>query len=836
MAFNPFRRMRKHQKTIMAALVMLSMVTFVLMGSNFGGGDFFSNLAHTFTGTARATDVANLYGKEVTGQQLQRVRKQREIAHYYMQRATEIAANHRVEAIRKTLGKGPQAQQALVQHVRSDPDLNQLGDRLRSGKEGRPYFGGDISTEGILDFLIWKHQADRLGIYLQELDVNVEVTRLTLNLFTQDDSRTLVREMMRDPQFKNFWSEGILIASLTDEFRVRMAQNVLTGYEPGSIDRVAAPVTPAEFWNFYKDNRTSVEVGLLPVRVEDFVSQVKEKPTEEELKELYTKYKDRAYNPESPEPGFKRPQRIRVEWLGAGADLPYYKQLAADSAPLIETVPHLLAAFGGPVATGSNLALARKLDERLNRKYEELKWRQYRNASLSDFYWFAPYPMHKSSFREPGDVAAWLGQSLALAGTPAASLSAISTAEGLAIRREITQRLLFDMTLSLFRGPQPSPLAAAALTVHGTPQHEFLPLEEVKDELREKIAADQTHQVRNFVIKTVKDEIDQLAKKDKKSVAKYVAETAKKYHLHLGQTTGLRGEYEDPIANDPGMAPLLAAYVRPPSDHPNGKGFGELFFPPPRFGMEQPWETYSVKQWPDGFLAESADTVFLYWKTEDQPAKIVPLSDPAVRQQVERAWRFRKARELVQKEAEQLAAQVRQEKGDRRKLEDLAAKRKTTLIQLPPLAKLDRQQTMGGNSAYEYVRPYIPEDRLPHVQAPDPFGLGSLGRNRSSPFADKLVNLGDKPVGDTLVLPDLPETTYYVAVLLQKFEPTWNEFYHVYQDSSSTAFRKDPLMGLFEEERQFKYRMDFLTRLREDAKLDIHGEAAKRMDGQGGAE
>ena len=42
MAFNPFRRIRKHQKALMAAMVLVSMITFVLMGSNFGGGDFFS--------------------------------------------------------------------------------------------------------------------------------------------------------------------------------------------------------------------------------------------------------------------------------------------------------------------------------------------------------------------------------------------------------------------------------------------------------------------------------------------------------------------------------------------------------------------------------------------------------------------------------------------------------------------------------------------------------------------------------------------------------------------------------------------------------------------------
>ena len=142
----------------------------------------------------------------------------------------------------------------------------------------------------------------------------------------------------------------------------------LMGYEEPAgtgIDRVAAPITPAEFWNYYKDMRTSVEVGLLPVRVEDFVSQVKEKPTEDELKALYDKYKDGDYNPESSQPGFKRPERIQLEWVSADVDSPYYKKLAADSIPLVETLQQVLAAgtspapLAGPAVIGSNLALAR---------------------------------------------------------------------------------------------------------------------------------------------------------------------------------------------------------------------------------------------------------------------------------------------------------------------------------------------------------------------------------------------------------------------------------------------------------------------------------------------
>ena len=43
------------------------------------------------------------------------------------------------------------------------------------------------------------------------------------------------------------------------------------------------PVTPEEFWAFFKDNTTKLDISLLPVKAEDFLTQVKEQPTEKDL-------------------------------------------------------------------------------------------------------------------------------------------------------------------------------------------------------------------------------------------------------------------------------------------------------------------------------------------------------------------------------------------------------------------------------------------------------------------------------------------------------------------------------------------------------------------------
>src|SRR5438094_10087817 len=83
MAFNPFRRFRKHQKIIIAGITILCMVTFVMCGS-MGKGDFFETIAHTFTGRSRGEVVATMYGKDITAKEVRELRAQRGLASQYM--------------------------------------------------------------------------------------------------------------------------------------------------------------------------------------------------------------------------------------------------------------------------------------------------------------------------------------------------------------------------------------------------------------------------------------------------------------------------------------------------------------------------------------------------------------------------------------------------------------------------------------------------------------------------------------------------------------------------------------------------------------------------------
>ena len=218
MAFNPFRAFRKHQKVFFAGLTILCMITFVLTGSISASWDFFQGFATIFGGRGSSPDVAKLYGKRVFQNELAQLQKQRAIANKFMGSAMQMASfsamNSALDAIQKSQmdrqlqsqiqrdaqmflqGLDPQfskifgifSQQIFMEldsirtqvAIKKPEDavlilqlqeaLSQLARLQRS--VGEFYFGGGMEGKSLLDFMIWKHQADHLGIQLTDDDVN----------------------------------------------------------------------------------------------------------------------------------------------------------------------------------------------------------------------------------------------------------------------------------------------------------------------------------------------------------------------------------------------------------------------------------------------------------------------------------------------------------------------------------------------------------------------------------------------------------------------------------------------------------------------------------------
>src|SRR5262245_25005698 len=85
MAFNPFHGFRKHQKVVMAILTIACMFIFVLTGSMAAGFEFFQGITNMFgLSSARGDQVATVYAKPVSSQDLFQLRMQRLIANDFI--------------------------------------------------------------------------------------------------------------------------------------------------------------------------------------------------------------------------------------------------------------------------------------------------------------------------------------------------------------------------------------------------------------------------------------------------------------------------------------------------------------------------------------------------------------------------------------------------------------------------------------------------------------------------------------------------------------------------------------------------------------------------------
>ncbi|HEV2946999.1 MAG TPA: hypothetical protein VGX70_06465, partial [Gemmataceae bacterium] len=547
------RSFRRNQKAWLAGLTILCMVSFV-MCSGIGAG---SNLLESFGvrfGQSKGEVVATLYGKDILAREIQDLRNQRRLANLYLDQVTRAsraqvfstafeASSKWEESQRRILRQvlmfrnfslqSPQFRQQYLQSLSALPQLradflrakktteaNLVDDLFRALQQefmqmlrppGEFYFGGTTSLEDTLDFLIWRHEADRRGIQLTPENVHDLVKKETDNRGVPNAELKKIVDLLQRNYRNTFSSMDNLHSALADEFRVRIAKTAIMGDDRTEAQYATTWATPYEFWQFYKDNRTENVMAVLPIpaRHKDFLSQVGQ-PTEKELQELFDKHKDIEYVAGSDLPGFKIPPRIEVEWINARADSEKYRQKAAQASTLIQAGFQVLSGTGQSLsgslaAENTFLGLPFAFDMALIDKYEFDKY-QLRNAS-----WVEPWDMfgsrrlHDTSYQRPENIAGMVGQAFGGLGTKAPVVSSALTYQGGAALHEVFDRARIGATMALAYA-SPTPFKPAALAYYGTPHPAFIPVSAVKDDLTKKLQDDMAR-------KLVQTDLGELHKK-----------------------------------------------------------------------------------------------------------------------------------------------------------------------------------------------------------------------------------------------------------------------------------------------------------------------------------
>jgi hypothetical protein len=872
MAFNPFHRFRKHQKVIFAVMAIVCMFVFVLQFAA-GRGDPLQRLMDWFGARRNQGEVVTtLYSKKVYQGDLERLSFDRQMANEFIMEVVVRAQIFGSEEVQKTLANLDPAQKAVIDSVQRDQNRRRQSDQVRMNPQmarlslppmseeeinqtmafdagnlvqlqktlesnqkeeqaravgsllagirfeawqrepGRTrdqlYMGGTRKTEDLLDFLVWKHQADRLGIVLTEADVRKAINQ-------EAGETVLAGESFRDDPLtraflgnRNYGRAAVtdaqLVQALTDEYRVAFAKEAILGKgdgarayrdlgEPEEVHQVPTLVTPADFLKYFRKERTTLNVALLPVPVSHFLDQVKGEPSEQDLKDLYDRYKTQEPSPERDRPGFKEPRRVRVAYVTAKPDSTFYKDMAARVATLSRPMMALGAtanSFAGGVDLASRataIAAPLTLDLAVLEQYETFRNEERFQMSMG----FGVTPaIADPTQRALAEASRALGLGSALDG-PLAVVMGKAGAEAL-YRQSVARKASAAVLAAL----SPAPLGAAAIPLPFA--YAPLPLEALKPSLEERARTSLAAKLLQDNLKAFAEELVKLKTKPDE-VAKYVEKAVKDFGLEEHAMTDSRTVYT--IAEDPALKPFKEAFDRANAIELPGRpkpDFAKMFF--------EAQGTYDPMAWAaaGGFLGKTSDPLFwffvpkepiLFWRTEDKAPRERTFAD--ARADVVKAWRTEQARRLARKEAERIQKELKTRGSPVDAVNFLREQNLGSevfeLTGVAHLVKPTHEVLFGQARQYRPYQP--PEDKI---------------RYPRDTFVDQLLNMKSK--GDSVVLRDKPEANFYVAVLLDRSEPSIKEFYEVYHD-----FRLDPLWQRMEAQAHQDYKKMVLEQLRTEA-------------------
>jgi hypothetical protein len=646
MALHPLRTFQKNRKFWMAAILLVCMITFVLC-TGLQGGDFADWLMRFFRSSGpEAVQIAN---RKVTVRELEDLKRRRETANDYMTRAAQMIVaqlRSRIEGA----GREPNEEKRRLEIQQAQLIQTQLLDKL-----SRPrYFRGGTGLEGLLDFLVWREQADRLNIRLTD-DAVVDLVAWELRSGGQAGQYTgWGAEMSREIQRRMFKSYREILEALSEEFRVLLAQLVLEestarvtnvahflqsqGRQVEPDLRTRNPTAPAQFYDLYKQKRSPAEIAVLAVPVEDFLGK---DPTPEQRQQFYDRYKLKKYDPTKEEPGFLLPERVEIQWVSADPKSAAFTAPARAVTALLQR-PAFLYDPMQPLALAAISYAAHQpaWDKRMQDKYAEdlqkPKVRQdHRIPGWLDSLWLPLLYREGLKKAEREDVAAVKPGSLTLRQDMAAAKAALvgsgaagpqfgvtalagyqfrvsyRQAKELApvLRAERQKRAPVYATLVLSGTMSPFTLLGMADIASQIPQS--MPLAgPVGKEYREKFEERQARDWAQTIMQDVRAKLEGPAVAGHKGAFEDALTNLQQKYGRLLTIDGT-GQPRSPfdIGTDPGMVPLRKSYEKwyDRINLAEGRGgtpgalkaddFPRLFFSLEKFGVGNA-QDYQAKPWP----------------------------------------------------------------------------------------------------------------------------------------------------------------------------------------------------------------------------------------------
>ncbi len=190
-------------------------------------------------------------------------------------------------------------------------DLNELANQRMVANRFLSAFGfgnffGGYTTRDLVDALILKHEADRLGIPDTPEFGRTWLTQMTGRYLGLPMNKQLF-EMALNGVGPDVGGSQVLQA-LASQIRLQAAQAVVGG----------RLVTPLDVYQTYRDQNERSSFRFVSFPAANFLDKAGDPPSAD-VQALYDKYKDVLPDPSKDTPGFKVPRKVKLEILSADA-------------------------------------------------------------------------------------------------------------------------------------------------------------------------------------------------------------------------------------------------------------------------------------------------------------------------------------------------------------------------------------------------------------------------------------------------------------------------------------------------------------------------------------
>ncbi|MGW8257133.1 MAG: hypothetical protein ACWGMZ_06590, partial [Thermoguttaceae bacterium] len=603
---------RKHQKVMLAVVTILAMFSFVFLGVI---SDLIGRSGTQNPVIVRTDKFGNLLSSDL---------------HFMRQERFQL---------RTALTN------MLVHTTRYDPSV------CRQIVESR--FGG-TGDEDLVDTWLLAREAEALGIMISNETVNEFLQAFTGNKLGAQEISAIIRGAEL--------SENIFFNVMREQLRA----NKFTQLFNQSI----SSFTPAQRWRYFCQLRRHSSVELIPVDVENFLAMAKA-PKDETLKKYFEKYKDVLSRPDSPEPGFRSPHIVELQYFKAQVD----KFAAADAVSEEEIqnyykknrdyVKQLESKADGALKSEKKTPPKKIENEKPAAGTQQPKEQTKQQPAEQNKATQPPVEPHKTgapenSKKATSNKSSCIGRSAfrltaltdqaATSASEAPDSSNAPAAEKSAGETQVEQKPSAKPSESSgktdVKSEKSTPTSSAESAAKKTENATAELSQDIKEKIRFLIAGQKIHEI----FFKLSEEMHENGKKWRKYEAQKIkkldvsppprldfAALAKKYGLSAAQT-GLVSKW------DLHSFDIGSSYIS-----------GSLPFVATVFK--------SMPTYRSEISFDAQGNEYLFWKIADMPEVVPSFEDKGVREKVLRAWKMPEARDLALKQAEQLAETARKKGG-----------------------------------------------------------------------------------------------------------------------------------------------------------------------------